>query len=198
MASSPGAIERRQAVVELRGAFMAYMWSFRDRRRKFDTDLSDRQRDRIRAEYLELHRRVDRAYRPVRDLFVAFLGEEPRYDLRHEVDEGGGYDLPVDYPFTRWWDALTIDEAFDKWDNVDEDHVGKLLQRQEAVLEAFENWAGTERSLAQAEPPTLVAPTAAPPARSGRIARALNNPWTVTVGGGTVVIVIAALAVKLL
>jgi hypothetical protein len=115
MAPPLGAIERRQAVAELRGAFMAYTWSLRDRRRRFDTDISEELRDEIRAEYRELRRRLDRAYRPVRDLFVEFLGEEPRYDLRHEVYEDGGSDLPVDHSFTQWWDALTFDEAFDKW-----------------------------------------------------------------------------------
>ena len=115
---------------------MAYMWSVRERRREFGTDISDKQRDEIRAEYRELHRRVDRAYRPVRDLFAEFLGEEPRYDLRHEVYEDGGHDLPVDYPFTQWSDALTFEEATNKWANADEDHLGNLLQRQEAVLDA--------------------------------------------------------------
>ncbi len=183
-------------MADLRGAFMDYMWSFRDRRRAFATDISDKRRDEIRAEYRELRRRLDRAYRPVRDLFVEFLGEEPRHDLRDELYEDGGRDLPVDSPFTKWWDALTFDEAFDKWASADDDHIGNLLQRQEAVLDAFENWAGTEQSLA--EPPTLVPPTEARSVTSGTIARVLNNPWMVTVGGGTVVIVIAALAVKLL
>ncbi len=185
-------------MAELRAAFMEYVWSFRDRRRKFNKDISDGQRDRIRAEYRELHGRVDRAYRPVRELFVEFLGEEPRYDLRHEIYEDGGPDLPIDHPFTQWWDALTVDEAFERWADADDDRVGSLLQRQEAVLDAFENWAGTERSLAQGGPPAFVPPTAASPPRSGRIARVLNNPWTVTVGGGIVVVVAAALALKLL
>jgi len=198
MAPPLGASERGRGVAALRSAFTDLMWSFRERRRTFQADSSDKRRDRIRAEYRELQRRVDRGYRPVRDLFIEFLGEEPRYDLRCEVYEDGGNDVPVDYPFTQWWDALTFDEAFDRWTYADDDHVGNLLQRQEAVLDAFENWAGTERSLAQPEPPSLVPPTAAPPTGSGKIARVLNNPWMVTVGGGIVVVMIAALAVKLL
>ena len=196
MAPPLGASERGRAVAALRKAFTDLMWSFRERRRTFEADSSDKRRDRIRAEYRELQRRVDRAYRPVRDLFIEFLGEEPRYDLRREVYEDGGNDVPVDYPFTQWWDALTFDEAFDRWTYADDDHVGNLLQRQEAVLDAFENWAGTERSLAQPEPPSLV--PAGPPTGSDKIARVLNNPWMVTVGGGIVVVMIAALAVKLL
>lgn len=199
MAPPLGAIERRQAVAELRGAFMAYTWSFRNRRRAFATDISDEQRDEIRAEYRELHRRVDRAYRPVRELFVEFLGEEPRYDLRDEISEDDGHDLPLDSPFTQWLEGLTFDEAFAKWANADDDHVGNLLERQEAVLDAFENWAGTKPpSLADADPPSLVPPTTAPPPGSSTIARVLNSPWTVTVGGGIVVVVIAAIVVKLL
>jgi hypothetical protein len=198
MAPPPGPIERRQAVVELRGAFVAYAWSFRDRRRAFATDISDKRREAIRAEYRALRRRLDRAYRPVRDLFVEFLGGEPQYDLRREVHDDGENDHPVDQPFTQWWDALSFDEAFERWAKADDDHVGRLLQHQEAVLDAFENWAGSEHSLGEATPPTLGPPTAAPPPRSGTIARILNSPWTVTVGGGVIVVVIATLAVKLL
>jgi hypothetical protein len=197
MAPPHGAIERRKAAAELHRAFTAYTWSVRDRRRVFGTDLSDRQRDRIRAEFRALHGQLDRAYRPVRELFVQFVGEEPRYDLRHEVFEDRGDDLPVDAPLTRWSDALTFDEAFDTWADVDDDQIEDLLERQEAVLDAFESWAGVKRSPAGAEPPTS-APAEAPPPKPGTLARVLNNPWTITVGGGTLVVAIATLAVKLL
>jgi hypothetical protein len=192
-----GASERRQAVGKLRAAFVAYTWMFRERRLEFAADISEKKRDEIRAEYRELRRQVDRAFRPLRDLFVEFLGEEPRYDLRRDVHDDGGHDVPVESPFTQWWDALTFEEALDRWANADDDHIENLLRRQEAVLDAFENWAGTER-VAGTEPPALVPPTVAPAPSQGRMQRLLNNPWMVTVGGGVIVIVIATLAVKLL
>ena len=50
MAPPLGASERGRAVAALRKAFTDLMWSFRERRRTFDADSSDKQRDRIRAD----------------------------------------------------------------------------------------------------------------------------------------------------
>jgi hypothetical protein len=195
------AMDRQRAVRMLREAFSAYMAAFLDRRREFATDLSDERRDEIRDEYRKSHGRVRQAYRPARDLFAEFLVEEPDYDLRREIYESGGYDLPLDYPFTQWWSALTFDEAYGRWSNADDDHISRYMRRQEAVLDAFEDWARLERDLPReaghgaAETPA--GPDSAGSARDRRaLARVLNHPWVITVGGGVIVILMAGLALK--
>ena len=178
------------------------MRTFLERRRELQAEVPDSRLEEVRDEYRSKQRQVGQAYRRVRDLFHAFLREEPGYDTRHEVFVNGGHDLPLDYALTNWWSPLTLDEALNKWSNADDDHIGHYLRRQQAVLEAFEDWAGEERQ-DDADEPGSVLPTPAgaeprvpdsrPSRGNGGLPEILNHPWVVTVVGGAIVAVIGVI-----
>jgi hypothetical protein len=194
------ALERFHDVMEFRGRFRSYTETFLQRRRELRSDTPPERVEEMRSEYRKLQRAVVQAYRPIRDLYRDFIEEEPGYDQRHEVVDDP-YGLALDYPLTNWWTPLTFDEALDKWSNADDEHIGHFLRRQHAVLEAFEDWARIERpgpdEQKGARPPERepaeVRTTDRPREVGERdVTRILNHPWVVTIVGGAIAAVIAA------
>lgn len=116
---------------------------------------------KARDEYQDRRLKVDSAHRVVRDLFRQFVEEEPTYDLRGDLSDDAAADIPVDYPLRDWWSALTFDDALDRWANADDDHLQPFIERQRAVLRAFEAWsaergeARRESDVTEAEPHDL-------------------------------------------
>lgn len=122
---------------ELRAALDNYMETLLLRRA--EQDVTSARLTEMREEYGEIQRGLARLFRPLRDLFARFVEEEAQYDLRgeHESPYGG---LSPEYPLTKWWRPLTFDQAVDEWRNADDTHIQYYLERQRAVLRAFEEW----------------------------------------------------------
>lgn len=123
-----------------REAFDKYVDTFLDRRRELHEDVSDERLGELRDEYRALQRQVASTYRRVREHYRRFIEAEPDYDRRVEMFDPPLPGLPLDYPLTSWWKPITFDEAVANWANADDEYIRRNLDREHAVLDAFEDW----------------------------------------------------------
>jgi hypothetical protein len=130
---------------DLREALQAYMGLLLRLRHE---DLESSELHAARDEYRQHQRALVDIFGPLRSHFERFVDAEPQYDLRGEMYEPGtgAYYLSPDYPITYWWRPLTLDEAIANWSNVDDDHIRHHLDRQLAVIDAFEAWLAQPRN----------------------------------------------------